>query len=480
MLMAVDPGFAQAQPLAVVESEAAVLGALLIDNRMVDRVLEHLKADDFFEPLHARLFDVIVREVSQGRGATARLIYPQVEHDPGLIELGGMGYLATLTGSSGVLLFAIDGARQIADFAKRRRLYSELTGLLADAREDLENPIESLCERVDAAMNGALQRDQIARGITFDKAVDRTLSQVEAEAKGDAPTGLSVQGLNDWNTLTGGMRRGEVIILAGRPSMGKTAVGLSAALASARGGHGTLFVSLEMSVEELTKRAITDLIFDYGKSASYENVQRGRFTAFDRERLATAREQIATWPLVLHEDAGLRVGRLAMMIRRYRRQMVARGQSLDVVFIDYLGLVRADGNKQKRYEEVSEVSRTIKTLARELNVAIVLLAQLNREVERRDDKRPQLSDLRDSGEIEQDADTVLFVYRDQYYLERSEPDAGDKKRAEWEIAMEAARDRVELISAKVRKGRIGKRNMHFFASHQAVRDSSFFSDRVRR
>jgi replicative DNA helicase len=141
--------------------------------------------------------------------------------------------------------------------------------------------------------------------------------------------------------------------------------------------------------------------------------------------------------------------------------------------------VRADGNKQKRYEEVSEVSRTIKTLAREMNVAIVLLAQLNREVEKRDDKRPQLSDLRDSGEIEQDADTVLFVYRDQYYLERSEPDQSDKKRADWEISMDAARDRIELISAKVRKGRVGKRNCHFFATHQAVRGSAFFSDRAR-
>jgi replicative DNA helicase len=165
------------------------------------------------------------------------------------------------------------------------------------------------------------------------------------------------------------------------------------------------------------------------------------------------------------------------MIRRIKRQMAAKSQRLDIVFIDYLGLVRADGTKVKRYEEVSEVSRTIKQIARELDVAIVLLAQLNREVERREDKRPQLSDLRDSGEIEQDADVVLFVYREQYYLERSEPDPHDKKRADWETSMEAARDRVELIAAKVRNGRIGKRNCHFFASHQAVRGSDFFSGR---
>lgn len=460
-------------PLAVVESEAVLLGAMLIDNRMVDRVAELVRSDDFFEPLHGRLFDLIVREVSQGHGASIKLIYPHVEQDPSLIELGGMSYLSSLVTSSGVLIAAIDSARQIADFAKRRRLYDELTGLLADAREDLEHPVEALVDRVDSALNNALQREHTARSLTFAKAFDSTLKAVAAEARGEGPTGLAVAGFDDWNTLTGTMRRGEVIILAGRPSMGKSAVGLSAALGAARAGHGTLFISLEMSVEELTKRAIADVIFEPYMSASYSNVQKGAFTKWDHDRIADVREEIETWPLILHEDAGLKIGRLAMMIRRYRRQMVARGQTLDCVFVDYLGLVRSDVSKQKRYEEVSEVSRTLKSIARELNVAMIVLAQLNREVERRDDKHPQLHDLRDSGEIEQDADTILFVYREEYYLERNKPDEGDKKRPDWDIAIGIARDRLELISAKVRKGVIGKRVCYFFAAHQAVRSSNF-------
>ncbi|WP_334656748.1 DnaB-like helicase C-terminal domain-containing protein, partial [Sphingomonas panaciterrae] len=446
--------------------------------RGVDRVADLLTQDDFYEQAHGRIYAAIVGEVQAGRRANPILLRPLLEHDAGLAELGGPSYLAQLTGSGAGLIGTVDFAKQIADLSKRRRLVTRLGELIEASRDSarIGTPIESLVDTIDQAMTEALQRDHVSKGVSFDRAFDNTLKAIEAEARGDAPTGLAVHGLDDWNELTGTMRRGEVVILAGRPSMGKTAVGLSAALASARAGHGTLFVSLEMSVEELTKRAITDTIFDYGQSASYENVQRGKFTAFDRDRIGEIRRQIDSWPLIFHEDAGLRIGRLAMMIRRYRRQMAGKGKTLDVVFIDYLGLVRGDSSKQKRYEEVSEVSRTIKTLARELNVAIVLLAQLNREVEKREDKRPQLSDLRDSGEIEQDADTVLFVYREQYYLERSEPDQhDDRKRAAWETAMDACRDRVELISAKVRKGRIGRRNCYFFASHQAVRGSAFFS-----
>lgn len=479
MLMAIDHKQPETGPRNV-EAEAALLGALMIDNRNVDRVADIVREDDFFEPLHGRIYAAIIREVGAGKLVTPVLLKPLLEHDPALVEMGGPAYLAGLTGSGAGLIGTTNFARQIADFSKRRRLLErlqELTVATADSAR-MEVPIEALVDTVDSALTEALARDHVSKGVGFDRAFDMAMAEIEAEARGEAPTGLVVDGFEDWNVLTGTMRRGETIILAGRPSMGKTAVGLSAAVGSARAGNGTLYISLEMSVSELTKRAITDVIFQYGQSASYENVQRGKFSAFDRERIAEARADIAKWPLIFHEDAGLKVGRLAMMIRRYRRQLVAKGQSLDVVFIDYLGLVRPDGNKQKRYEEVSEVSRTIKTLARELNVAIVVLAQLNREVEKREDKRPQLHDLRDSGEIEQDADTILFVYREQYYLERSEPDPADvKKRPGWELAMDASRDRVELISAKVRKGRIGKRLCYFFASHQAVRGSDFFSGR---
>ncbi|MEN2786164.1 DnaB-like helicase C-terminal domain-containing protein [Sphingomonas qilianensis] len=466
-----------------VEAEAALLGALMIDNRMMDRVADLVSAEDFYEPVHGQMFSAISSEIANGRVTTPITITPMIQHLPGIVELGGPAYAAKLTGSGAALLGARDFAKQIADLAKRRRLMAALECVIervSDMRERSDEegyqPISEIVEQMDGVLSAALQTHRQNRGIRFAKAFDDTLLKIEDEASGNSTDALAVAGLDDWNTLTGNMRRGEVVILAGRPSMGKTAVGLSVALASARANHGTLFVSLEMSVLELTKRAITDVLFEHGKSASFDAVQRGKFTPRDREAIAVARKQIAQWPLVLHEDAGLKVGRLTMLIRRYQREMVSKGNSLDVVFIDYLGLLRGDNQKHSRHEEIGTISRTLKTIARELNVAIVVLAQLNREVERRDDKRPQLADLRDSGEIEQDADVVIFVYREQYYLERSKPELGDRKRAEWELAMGAVRDRVELISAKVRNGRIDKRNCYFFASHQAVRGSLFFQN----
>lgn len=475
------------EPPSNVDAEAALLGALMIDNRIMADVADVVSADDFFEPVHGQMFSAIANEIANGRLATPITISPMIQHLPGIVELGGPSYAAKLTGSGAALLGARDFAKQIADFAKRRRLMAALECVIeraSDMRERRDDqgfqPISEIVEEMDSALSAALQTHRQNRGIRFAKAFDDTLQKIEDEASGHSTDALAVAGLEDWNILTGNMRRGEVVILAGRPSMGKTAVGLSVALASARANHGTLFVSLEMSVLELTKRAITDVLFEHNKSASFDAVQRGKFTPRDREAIAIARSQIAQWPLILHEDAGLKIGRLAMLVRRYQREMVSKGNRLDVVFIDYLGLLRGDTQKQSRHEEIGAISRTLKTIARELNVAIVVLAQLNREVERRDDKRPQLADLRDSGEIEQDADVVIFVYREQYYLERSEPEPGDKKRAEWELAMRAARDRVELMSAKVRNGRINKRNCYFFASHQAVRGSLFFQNNGSR
>ncbi len=469
------------KPPSNVEAEAALLGALMIDNRLMDRVADLVSANDFYEPVHGQMFSAIASEIANGGMATPITVVPLIQHLPGIGELGGPAYAANLTGNGAALLGARDFAKQIADFAKRRRLMAALGCIIervSDMRERRDGEgfqaISEIVEEMDGALSAAIQTHRQNRGIRFAKAFDDALLKIEEEASGHSADALAVAGLDDWNTLTGNMRRGEVVVLAGRPSMGKTAVGLSVALASARANHGTVFVSLEMSVLELTKRAITDVLFEHGKSASFDAVQRGKFTPQDREAIAIARKQIAEWPLVLHEDAGLRIGRLAMLIRRYQREMVAKGNTLDVVFIDYLGLLRGDTRTHSRHEEVGAISRTLKTIARELNVAIVVLAQLNREVERRDDKRPQLADLRDSGEIEQDADVVIFVYREQYYLERSEPEPRDNKRAEWELAMAAARDRVELMSAKVRNGRISKRNCYFFASHQAVRGSLFF------
>jgi replicative DNA helicase len=450
---------------------------MMSDARIVDGVAELVRDDDFVEPLHQRIFAAIKFEVAEGRPPSPVLLSRYFADDPAMQALGGPGYLSNLTGSGIALIGTWDFARALADLGKRRRLLERVIELQSEIQGRIDLPIEQLVDSIDGAMNDAMQRADRSSATTAAETWDETLAEIEDEAAGKIPRGVVIGRLPDWNEIVGDLRPGEVTILAGRPSMGKTAVGLGVALGSAQAGAGTLFISLEMKRRELMKRAITDLIFVHGESASFDNVQRGKFTAFDRQRLVDARAAIENWPLIFTDPALLHIGRLAMMIRRYQRRMTGRGQELKVVVIDYLGLIKSDDKKAKRYEEVSEVSRTIKRVAKECGVAIVLLSQLSRAVEQREDKRPMLSDLRDAGDIEQDADNVVFVYREEYYLERCEPDPADtRKRPGWENSMDAARDRVDLICAKRRNGKIGHRRCYFFGSHQAVRGSRFYQD----
>lgn len=468
------------EALSNVEAEAALLGALMIHNDIVDRAAEICSAEDFHEPLHGRVYAVIVSEVAAGRVANPPLLRPFFADDPAMGELGGPAYLARLTGNGAALIGWLDFARQIADLARRRRLYDAMRGLVADLSSgaSIDEPIESMVGELDGAISVALQRETRTRTVTLHTAMNATIANIDDEIAGRVEPGLSALGLNDWNRATG-MRPGNVIILAGRPGMGKTAVAVSAALACARADLGTAMISLEMEIEELTRRAISDLVFQYGALPDYSQIESGRLQPHERLRVTEARDMIANWPLIFTDPASLRIGQLAMMIRRLQRQMAAKGKTLSVVFIDYLGLIKPDRQGKSRYEEIGIISRTIKQIAKECGVCIVMLAQLSRAVEQREDKRPQLSDLRDSGDIEQDADTVVFVYREEYYLERSEPDPADKKRPDWELALQASRDKLDLITAKRRRGKIGTRRMHFFSNHQAVRDGTFFKDMGR-
>lgn len=470
---------AQSQPtypdrLIGVENEAALLGAMMYQNDTIDRVSDIVSSADFYEPCHRLIFEAMLDVTASGKSANPLTLRPYVDGDPMYDPLGGgMHYLVTLSnGSPAAIVGTYDFAKAIADLAKRRRLLDEIRALTADLEYQVENPIESLVDRVDTALSTALSRHQSVSSMTLANAVKHTLQGIEDEANGLTPRRILVDGLHDWNVLTGGVRPGNVVILAGRPSMGKTATAISLALATARAGHGTLFISLEMEIQELTGRAISDLVFQFGNAPTLNSILSNKLNMIDRRRIAEAQDRIADWPFVMTDPPSLKIGRLAMMIRRYQRQMAAKGHALKVVFIDYLGLIQPD-KRVNRYEDVSEISRSIKRIAKECGVAIVVLSQLNREVEKREDKRPQLSDLRDSGDIEQDADAVIFVYREQYYLERSEPDHDHKSRGAWEEAMTAARDRVELIAAKVRGGKVGKRNCYFFAAHQAVRGSNY-------
>jgi replicative DNA helicase len=465
------------QPLANVEAEAALLGAMMTVAEIIDPVADRLTADDFSEALHGRIYAAILKLHAEGKLATVITLKPYFDEDPAIKEVGGVGYLARLTGSGAGVIGWRDFARDIADLAKRRRIIAGLVDVISDARA-ADVSIEKLVDGADAVLTSALSRTHAVATVSLAQAFDATMKAIEDEAAGLGPQGIVVDGLADFNDLTGDLRRGELLYLGGRPSMGKTALALGIALGAAKAGNGVAMISLEMRAAELTTRAMTDLVFEYGETCpTFEQVRRGKLTQEHRAQLLEARRQVAEWPLLITDPPSLNIGRLAMEIRRQRRKLALQEQSLDLVIVDYLGLIKGSDSRAKRYEEVGEISRALKTIAKECDVALVVLAQLNRECEKREDKRPMLSDLRDAGDVEQDADHVMFVYRDEYYLERAEPEPHDKKRGEWEINMGHARDRLELILAKSRNGKVGKRVCYFFGSHQAVRPSGYMSSR---
>jgi replicative DNA helicase len=465
--------------LTNIDTEAALLGALMhpAGAGLIDVIADRLTSDDFAEALHGRIFAVILQLHAEGKLATPISLKNYFVDDPDMKELGGPGYLAQLIGSSGATIIgARDFAREIADLAKRRRLIEGLLEVVTNARS-ADKPIDKLVDAADTALTRALQQTHAVATVSIAQAFDATMKAIEDEAAGLGPQGIKIAGLDDFNELTGDLRRGELMYVGGRPSMGKTALAMRLALGAAETGNGVALISLEMRAAELTTRAMSDLVFEYGESCpSFEHIRRGRLGPEYRRMLVDAREKIDAWPLLITDPPTLNIGRLAMEIRRQRRKLAMQERSLDLVIVDYLGLIKGDP-KAKRFEEVGEISRTLKQIAKECDVALVVLAQLNRECEKREDKRPMLSDLRDAGDIEQDADHVMFVYRDEYYLERSEPDPSDKKRQDWEISMGHARDRLEIILAKARNGRVGKRTCYFFGKHQAVRPSGYMSGR---
>jgi replicative DNA helicase len=466
---------AETPTLGSVETEQGLCAAMLSVNEIIDPVADLVRAEDFTDDFYRAMFEIILREHSSGRTVNAFTLKPFFEATtyPLLAELGRISPMA---------IGARDFARQIADYGKRRRLIGGLTEVVADTSSP-DVPLDKLVDAAELALTQALGKSHAVQTVSFAQAFDTTLKAIEDEAAGLGPQGIKIAGLEDFNELTGDLRRGELLYLGGRTSMGKTATALRIALGAAENGHGTLVLSLEMKASELTTRAMSELVFDYGESCpTFEQVRRGKLSEQHRRQIMEAREKIASWPLLISDPPSLNIGRIAMEIRRQRRKLALQGKTLDLVVIDYLGLIKGSP-KLKRYEEVGEISRTLKEIAKECDVAMVILAQLNRQPESREDKRPMLSDLRDAGDIEQDADHVMFVYRDEYYLERSEPDkhddskAGKAKREDWEIAMGHARDRLELILAKARNGRVGKRICYFFGTHQAVRPSDYMSSR---
>ncbi len=444
--------------LANLECEQELLGGLMNENAAIDIVADIIDPGDFSEPVHAHIYSAILRETAKGRLANPVTLKGYFENDEALKELGGPVYLMQMTASS--YAPAKDCALLLLDLAQRRRMRA---GLLAASEgcADLDATTAEIIGHADAALaiTGKDTIHQPTGGECFDELI---------KGFGEKVQGVTCKQIASLDALLGPMRPKQLIIGAGRPGMGKTALALSYALGAAQAGHGVLFVSLEMSSRELAARMAADLCFNHG-GVPFSAIRDGDLNDWQHRKVIEAGSYMHGLPFHVVDAGHLTTGRLAMLVRRHARKMAAQGRKLELVIVDYLQLLSPDTKGRSNYEAVSEVSRNLKALAKEQSVAVFALAQLSREVEKRPDKRPQLSDLRDSGQIEQDADAVLFLLRLEYYLRQAEVDHMDPKRAEWEHLMADAAGKIEFILAKRRNGVTGNTMGEFHGAFQAVR-----------
>ena len=462
-------GEEEAPPIvANTTAEGALLGTLLEKNSLVDIIADIIGPDDFYVPAHRRIYETILAKTAQGDPANPATLRPFFVDDEGLNQLGGIPYLLRLTEGGGIGIIGAKGfAEQIADIAARRRLVEAL-GDCKEAALDPEKPLAETVDASDAALVAAISKREGTNNVTLFDAMGEAIDRISAIKENDGKVGITT-GIHEFDRLTGGFEAGQSIIIAARPGMGKTGFACSAALGISRHGDGVLFASLEMNSGELGTRMLSDICFDGQRGIPFSTLIEARTNAEEDKRLAAARDAISKWPLNIIDTGSLTLSRLNLGIRRQKRRFAAMGSELKVVFLDYLQLLHPDQPTKSPYEAVSLVSRGLKSIAKDNGIAVVALAQLNRAVEQREDKRPQLSDLRDSGQIEQDADAVIFLYREAYYLEKMGEPRSEEMRADYHQQLNSLRHRMDFILAKRRNGRCGQAHAIYNTEHQAVR-----------
>jgi len=456
-----------------VEAEAALLGALMIDNRLVEDVQLRLKPHHFFEPLHGRIYESILKLTDRNMVANPVTLRPSFEADESMKELGGPAYMATLTGSGAAIIGAKDFAQQVYDLALLRALIGVGRDLVEGALDTSEDvaPLEQIEKAETELYKVAEEGGAEGKAKSFGEATKLAVEMAEkALNSGGHLSGLTT-GIEGINSKVGGLHKSDLVILAGRPGMGKTSLATNIAFAAAQrfardiedgiepaksAGAPTAFFSLEMSADQLATRILAEQ-----SSISSENLRMGKISQQEFRSLARAAAELQSLPLYIDDTPGLTIAALRTRARRLKRQ-----KGIGFVVVDYLQLLQGTGragSSDNRVQEISEISRGLKQLAKELEVPVLALSQLSRAVEQREDKRPQLSDLRESGSIEQDADMVWFVFRGDYYLAAKKPDDDHPDIAAWREEMDRIYGRADLIVAKQRHGATGTVRMRFDA-----------------
>jgi replicative DNA helicase len=455
-----------------IEAEQSLLGAILVNNEALYRVSDFLEPPHFFEPIHQQIYEIAQSLIRTGKLASPVTLKTFLPAD---IDIAGMTvsqYLARLAAEATTIINASDYGRTIYDLAVRReliRIGEDMVNVAFDApvdfapRDQIEDAERRLYDLAEIGRyGGGFQK--------FETALTTALEMASNAHRRDGKLSGLATALTDLDSKMGGLQKSDLIIIAGRPGMGKTALATNIAYNVAKSWIGQVradgmvetanggrvgFFSLEMSAEQLATRILSE---QTGISSS--TIRRGQITSSEFDVLKDKTIEIQHLPLFIDETGGLTVAQLAARARRLKRQ-----KGLDLLVIDYIQLLQGSSRRsqENRVQEVTEITTNLKALAKELAVPIVALSQLSRQVENRDDKRPQLSDLRESGSIEQDADVVMFVFREEYYLSNKEPKPGTPEHEKWLTEMNLVHGVAEVIIGKQRHGPTGTVKLHFEA-----------------
>ena len=451
-----------------IEAEQAVIGSILVSNDIFDEINTVISSVNFYDPMHQKIFEAIENLIYKGMLANPITLKNYFEDEKD--DLNVPEYLVKVTKFSTSVRQALEYSKIIYDMFVRRELIKISEQTIDSAKvNDLDTNGQSIIENSERLLFDLAEKGSFNSSlIKFDEAMKQTIEMASAAYKNDEGIVGVPTGLRDLDDRLGGLHQSDLIIIAGRPSMGKTSLATNIAFNAAQklqnnGKKSTIaFFSLEMSSEQLSTR----ILAEQARIRS-NDIRRGRISDEQFDKFLETSKNISELPLYIDETPAISIAAMSNRARRIKRLF-----GLDMIIVDYIQLMRGTSfNKDGRVQEISQITQGLKAIAKELSIPVVALSQLSRQVEQRDDHKPQLSDLRESGSIEQDADVVMFVYREGYYLQRKEPREATVEHAEWQAKMNEVAHLAEIIIGKQRHGPIGKVTLEFEEQFTKFKDT---------
>ena len=454
-----------------IEAEQALIGSILVNNDIIDEISNIVDHKNFYDPLHSKIYNLIETLHNKGMIANPITLKNSFENDAALSEIGGTEYLVKLTRFSSSVKQSIDYAKLVHEKFVKRELV-KISETLSDEAVDetIDKTGENIIQDTEKSLFDLAERGTFHQSfLKFNQALDQTIEMATNAMKSDHGIVGVPTGLNDLDERLGGLHKSDLVIIAGRPSMGKTALATNIGYYAAKKilddnkKSSIAFFSLEMSSEQLSTRILSEQ-----SRIRSNDIRRGKISEEEFNRLIETSRNIHDLPLYIDETPAITISTLSNRARRIKRLF-----GLDLIIVDYIQLMTTSSKRYDgRVQEISEITQGLKALAKELSVPVLALSQLSRAVEQRDDKKPQLSDLRESGSIEQDADVVMFVFREEYYLERKEPKLGTIEHGEWQAKMNEIIGSADIIIGKQRHGPTGNVQVQFEGIYTKFKDAS--------